>query len=99
MEKFRRATEKSLIDLVRVKETAEESIDVCKEKKPHFKKLIDMFFLHLTIANMVTIVFILIPDIMASFGVPNFLDDVGSLRMTCFNVHYVAELKPTLSQV
>ncbi|KAM7340288.1 hypothetical protein ACRRTK_000903 [Alexandromys fortis] len=45
--------------------------------KPHFKKLIDMFFLHLTIVNMVMIVFILIPDIVASFGVPNFLDDVS----------------------
>ncbi|CAO2626974.1 Vomeronasal type-1 receptor 4 [Lemmus lemmus] len=45
--------------------------------KPHFKKLIGMFFMHLTIANMVTIVFTLIPDIMSSFEVPNFLDDVG----------------------
>ena len=51
--------------------------------KPHFKKLIDLFFLHLTIANMVTIVFILIPDIVSSFGVPNFLDDVGCKVVLC----------------
>ncbi|XP_005361151.1 vomeronasal type-1 receptor 4-like [Microtus ochrogaster] len=51
--------------------------------KPHFKKLIDMFFLHLTIVNMVTIVFILIPDIVASFGVTNFLDDVGCKVVLC----------------
>ncbi|XP_075840068.1 vomeronasal type-1 receptor 4-like [Microtus pennsylvanicus] len=51
--------------------------------KPHFKKLIDLFFLHLTIVNMVTIVFILIPDIVSSFGVPNFLDDVGCKVVLC----------------
>lgn len=45
--------------------------------KFHFKKLIDLFFMHLTIANMVTIIFTLIPDIVSSFGVPNFVDDVG----------------------
>ncbi|XP_038196611.1 vomeronasal type-1 receptor 4-like [Arvicola amphibius] len=51
--------------------------------KPHFKKLIDLFFMHLTIANMVTIVFILTPDIMSSFGVPNFLDAVGCKVVLC----------------
>ncbi|XP_075839298.1 vomeronasal type-1 receptor 4-like [Microtus pennsylvanicus] len=51
--------------------------------KPHFKKLIDLLFMHLTIANMVTIVFILIPDIVSSFGVPNFLDDIGCKAVLC----------------
>ncbi|XP_041510985.1 vomeronasal type-1 receptor 2-like [Microtus oregoni] len=51
--------------------------------KPHFKKMIDLFFIHLTIVNMVTIVFILIPDIVGSFGVPNFLDDVGCKVVLC----------------
>ncbi|XP_076783073.1 LOW QUALITY PROTEIN: vomeronasal type-1 receptor 4-like [Arvicanthis niloticus] len=45
--------------------------------KPHFKKLIDLVFMHLTIVNMLTIIFTLIKDIMLSFGVPNFLGDVG----------------------
>ncbi|XP_038196859.1 vomeronasal type-1 receptor 4-like [Arvicola amphibius] len=51
--------------------------------KPHFKKLIDLLFMHLTIANMVTIVFILIPDIVSTFGVPNFLDAVGCKVVLC----------------
>ncbi|XP_041510498.1 vomeronasal type-1 receptor 4-like [Microtus oregoni] len=51
--------------------------------KPHFKKLIDLLFMHLTIANMVTIIFTLIPDIVASFGVPHFLDDVGCKVVLC----------------
>ncbi|XP_031240033.1 vomeronasal type-1 receptor 2-like [Mastomys coucha] len=45
--------------------------------RPHLKKLIDSVFMHLTIVNMLTIIFTLIKDIMLSFGVPNFLDDVG----------------------
>nr|AEF00829.1 vomeronasal type 1 receptor J2 [Mus musculus domesticus] len=45
--------------------------------KPHFKKLVDSVFMHLTIVNMLTIAFTLIKDIMLSFGVPNFLDDIG----------------------
>ncbi|XP_028638820.1 vomeronasal type-1 receptor 2-like [Grammomys surdaster] len=45
--------------------------------KPHFKKLIDSVFMHLTIINMLTIIFTLIKDIMLSFGVSNFLDDIG----------------------
>ena len=51
--------------------------------KSHFKKLIDAFFMHLTIANMVTVIFALIPDIVSSFGVPNFLDDVGCKVVSC----------------
>ncbi|XP_028617298.1 vomeronasal type-1 receptor 2-like, partial [Grammomys surdaster] len=45
--------------------------------RPHFKKLIDSVFLHLTIVNLSTIMFTLIKDIMFSFRVPNFLDDIG----------------------
>ncbi|XP_052036922.1 vomeronasal type-1 receptor 4-like [Apodemus sylvaticus] len=45
--------------------------------RPHVKKLIDSVFMHLTIVNMSTIMFTMIKDIMFSFGVPNFLDDVG----------------------
>ncbi|XP_021045301.1 vomeronasal type-1 receptor 2-like [Mus pahari] len=45
--------------------------------KPNFKKLIDSVFMHLTIVNMLTITFTLIKDIMLSFGVPHFLDDIG----------------------
>ncbi|XP_038196610.1 vomeronasal type-1 receptor 4-like [Arvicola amphibius] len=51
--------------------------------KPHFKKLIDLLFMHLTVANMVTIVFTLIPDIVSFFEVPNFLDDVGCKAVLC----------------
>ncbi|XP_005372389.1 vomeronasal type-1 receptor 4-like [Microtus ochrogaster] len=51
--------------------------------KPHFKKLIDLFFLHLTIANIMTIIFTLIPDIVATFDVPNFLDDVSCKVVSC----------------
>ncbi|XP_021519514.1 vomeronasal type-1 receptor 4-like [Meriones unguiculatus] len=45
--------------------------------KLHFMKLIDSLFTHLTIVNMLFITFSLIPDILASFGVPNMLDDIG----------------------
>ncbi|XP_005086787.1 vomeronasal type-1 receptor 4-like [Mesocricetus auratus] len=45
--------------------------------KPHFKKLIDSISMHLTIVNMLMIIFTLIPHIMSSFGVPKFLDDTG----------------------
>ncbi|XP_027287092.1 vomeronasal type-1 receptor 4-like isoform X2 [Cricetulus griseus] len=45
--------------------------------KPHFKKLIDSIFMHLTIVNVLMIIFTLISPIMSSFGVPKFLDDAG----------------------
>ncbi|XP_051018350.1 vomeronasal type-1 receptor 4-like [Acomys russatus] len=45
--------------------------------RPHFKKLIDLVFMHLTIVNTLTLIFMLIPNIMSCLGVPNFLDDVG----------------------
>ena len=41
------------------------------------KKPIDVIFIHLTLVNVLTILFKLIPDIVSSFGVKHFLDDVG----------------------
>ncbi|XP_027286979.1 vomeronasal type-1 receptor 4-like isoform X3 [Cricetulus griseus] len=45
--------------------------------KPHFKKLIDSVSMHLTIVNMLMIIFTLLSHIMSFFGVPNFLNDDG----------------------
>eukprot|EP00073_Rattus_norvegicus_P002089 NP_001009507.1 vomeronasal 1 receptor 58 [Rattus norvegicus] len=45
--------------------------------RPHYKKLIDSVCIHLTIVNILLIIFLLTKDIMLSFGVPNFLDDIG----------------------
>ena len=45
--------------------------------QPHLKKPIDVIFIHLTLVNVLTIMFKLIPDVMSSFGVRHFLDDVG----------------------
>ncbi|XP_003516164.1 vomeronasal type-1 receptor 4-like isoform X1, partial [Cricetulus griseus] len=45
--------------------------------KPHFKKLIDSICMHLTIVNVLMIIFTLISHIMSYFGVPKFLDDTG----------------------
>ena len=41
----------------------------------HLKKPIDVIFIHLTLVNVLTIMFKLIPDVLSSFG--HFLDDVG----------------------
>ncbi|XP_046536968.1 vomeronasal type-1 receptor 3-like [Equus quagga] len=41
------------------------------------KKPIDLIFIHLTLVNVLTIMFKLIPDATSSFGVRHFLDDVG----------------------
>nr|XP_008525790.1 PREDICTED: vomeronasal type-1 receptor 4-like [Equus przewalskii] len=41
------------------------------------KKPIDLIFIHLTLVNVLTIMFKLIPDAVSSFGVRHFLDDVG----------------------
>ncbi|KAG5200964.1 hypothetical protein JEQ12_005498 [Ovis aries] len=41
------------------------------------KKPIDVIFIHLTLVNVLTILFKLIPDVMPSFGERYFLDDVG----------------------
>ncbi|XP_028634113.1 vomeronasal type-1 receptor 4-like [Grammomys surdaster] len=45
--------------------------------RPHFKKLKDAVYMHLTIVNLSTIMFTLIKDIMFSFRVPNFLNDIS----------------------
>ncbi|XP_072822480.1 vomeronasal type-1 receptor 3-like [Vicugna pacos] len=47
------------------------------------KKPIDLIFIHLTFVNILTIMFKLIPDLMSSFGVRHFLDDVGC-KVTLF---------------
>ncbi|EFB25384.1 hypothetical protein PANDA_022303, partial [Ailuropoda melanoleuca] len=43
----------------------------------HTKKPIDLIFIHLILANVMTIVFSGIPEVMNAFGVRNFLDDIG----------------------
>ncbi|XP_008525782.1 vomeronasal type-1 receptor 3-like [Equus przewalskii] len=43
----------------------------------HLKRPIDLIFIHLTLVNVLTIMFKLIPDVASSFGVRHFLDDVG----------------------
>uniref|UniRef100_A0A8D2HEP6 Vomeronasal type-1 receptor n=2 Tax=Urocitellus parryii TaxID=9999 RepID=A0A8D2HEP6_UROPR len=43
----------------------------------HVKRLMDPVFSHLTLANTLTITFTLTPHIASSFGVRQFLDDVG----------------------
>nr|XP_004672860.2 olfactory receptor class A-like protein 1 [Jaculus jaculus] len=45
--------------------------------QPHLKKPIDVIFTHLTLANVLSIVFRLTPDVMSSFSVRLFLHDVG----------------------
>nr|XP_048283754.1 vomeronasal type-1 receptor 1-like [Myodes glareolus] len=45
--------------------------------QPHLKKPIDMIFTHLTLVNVLSIVFRLIPDVMASFAVKLLFHDVG----------------------
>ncbi|KAM7233183.1 hypothetical protein CapIbe_015319 [Capra ibex] len=45
--------------------------------KNHVKKPIDLICVHLTSVNALTILFKLIPDIVSSFGIKHFLDDVG----------------------
>jgi vomeronasal1 receptor len=60
--------------------------------QPDLKKPIDFIFMHLTVVNMLTIVFTLMPDIMSSFGVSHFLDDVG-----CKAVLYIFRVTRGLS--
>uniref|UniRef100_A0A7N5KIL6 Vomeronasal type-1 receptor n=1 Tax=Ailuropoda melanoleuca TaxID=9646 RepID=A0A7N5KIL6_AILME len=43
----------------------------------HTKKPIDLIFIHLIFANVMTILFSGIPEVMNAFGVRNFLDDIG----------------------
>ncbi|KAM4825508.1 vomeronasal type-1 receptor 4-like [Thomomys bottae] len=45
--------------------------------QPHLKKPIDAIFMHLTLVNILNLPLTLLPNIMASFGVQRFLDDVG----------------------
>ncbi|CAO2626973.1 Vomeronasal type-1 receptor 4 [Lemmus lemmus] len=45
--------------------------------QPHLKKPIDMIFTHLTLVNVLSIVFRLMPDVMASFAVKLLFHDVG----------------------
>ncbi|XP_027290041.1 vomeronasal type-1 receptor 4-like [Cricetulus griseus] len=45
--------------------------------KPHFKKLMDSISMHLTIVNVLMVIFTLISHIMSFFGVTKFLDDAG----------------------
>ncbi|XP_004597254.2 vomeronasal type-1 receptor 4-like [Ochotona princeps] len=45
--------------------------------QPHLRKLIDSIFMHLTMANILTIMFQSIPHIMSSFRVKDFLDNIG----------------------
>ncbi|KAM4825513.1 vomeronasal type-1 receptor 4-like [Thomomys bottae] len=45
--------------------------------QPHLKKPIDAIFMHLTLVNILNLPLTLMPNIMASFGVQRFLDDVG----------------------
>uniref|UniRef100_A0A8C6CIL6 Vomeronasal type-1 receptor n=1 Tax=Moschus moschiferus TaxID=68415 RepID=A0A8C6CIL6_MOSMO len=49
--------------------------------KNHLKKPINLICIHLTLVNALTILFKLIPDIVSSFGVKHFLDDVGSITI------------------
>uniref|UniRef100_G3U8F1 Vomeronasal type-1 receptor n=1 Tax=Loxodonta africana TaxID=9785 RepID=G3U8F1_LOXAF len=60
--------------------------------QPRLKKPIDMIAVHLTVTNSMTIMFRLIPDIMASFGVRDLMDDVG-----CKAVLYIYRVTRGLS--
>nr|XP_012807733.2 vomeronasal type-1 receptor 3-like [Jaculus jaculus] len=58
----------------------------------YLKKPIDAIFMHLTMANTLTIVFLLIPYIASSFGVRRFLNDAG-----CKAVLYIYRVTRGLS--
>ncbi|XP_058141364.1 vomeronasal type-1 receptor 4-like [Dasypus novemcinctus] len=45
--------------------------------QPHQKKPLDLIIAHLTFANATTMIIIGIPEIMLSFGMRNFMDDIG----------------------
>ncbi|KAL1764621.1 vomeronasal type 1 receptor J3, partial [Sigmodon hispidus] len=45
--------------------------------KTHFHRPIDPIIMHLVIVNFFTILFAMVPFVLSSFKVPNFLDDVG----------------------
>ncbi|NP_001160773.1 vomeronasal 1 receptor oryCunV1R1614 [Oryctolagus cuniculus] len=60
--------------------------------KPQLKKPIDCIFMHLTVANIITIVFQSIPNILSSFSVRGFLDNAG-----CQTVFYIYRVTRGLS--
>ncbi|NP_001160674.1 vomeronasal 1 receptor oryCunV1R1513 [Oryctolagus cuniculus] len=45
--------------------------------EPHLKKPIDSIFMHLTVVNISTIIIRSIPELMSSFGVKDFFNDIG----------------------
>uniref|UniRef100_A0A5F9CCC9 Vomeronasal type-1 receptor n=1 Tax=Oryctolagus cuniculus TaxID=9986 RepID=A0A5F9CCC9_RABIT len=45
--------------------------------EPHLKKPIDWIFMHLTVVNISTILIRSIPELMSSFGIKDFFDDIG----------------------
>ncbi|XP_006142264.1 vomeronasal type-1 receptor 4-like [Tupaia chinensis] len=45
--------------------------------RPHLNKPLDLIFIHLTLVNVLAILFKLIPDIASSFGVKHFMGDAG----------------------
>ncbi|XP_003515943.1 vomeronasal type-1 receptor 4-like isoform X1 [Cricetulus griseus] len=60
--------------------------------KPQFKKLIDSICMHLTIVNVLMIIFMLISHIMSSIGVHKFLDDAG-----CRGVLFISRVSRGMS--
>ncbi|XP_062032561.1 vomeronasal type-1 receptor 4-like [Lepus europaeus] len=60
--------------------------------QPQLKKPIDSIFMHLTMSNIITIVFQSIPNILSSFGVKRFLDNAG-----CQTVFYIYRVSRGLS--
>lgn len=58
----------------------------------HKKKPGDFIFTHLTLVNFMTITFIGVPEILNSFGIRSFLDDVG-----CRAVLYIYRVNRSLS--
>ena len=58
------------------------------------KKPIDVIFIHLTLVNVLTILFKLIPDVMPSFGERYFLDDVGC--KTTLYIYRVTRVFPSV---
>ncbi|EFB20047.1 hypothetical protein PANDA_021749, partial [Ailuropoda melanoleuca] len=58
----------------------------------HTKKPINLILIHLIFANVMTIVFSGIPEVMNAFGVRNFLDDIG-----CKAVLYIHRVTRGLS--
>ncbi|XP_040834220.1 olfactory receptor class A-like protein 1 [Ochotona curzoniae] len=60
--------------------------------EPHLKKPMDVMCMHLTLVNTVTIVFQSTPQLVSSFGVKDFLDDIG-----CKTFLYISRVTRGLS--